>query len=99
MLDWSDHPSGTFATCETNSEDLDNRRFLNDVEVWLGQPIIRLRSKEYQNVWDVWEKRRFISGVNGAPCTSALKMLPRIEYQLPGDIHVFGYTNIWVHKR
>ena len=93
MLDWSKHPHGVFATCETKSEDPDNRRFLNDVEAWFGQPIIRLSNDEYKDVWDVWEKRNFISGTAGAPCTGIMKIAPRLAFQMPDDIHIFGYTN------
>jgi hypothetical protein len=33
-----------------------------------------------------------MSGVAGAPCTSELKITPRLAFQRPGDVHVFGYT-------
>lgn len=92
MLDWRDHPHGVFATCETRSEDADNERFFVDVEAWLGEPIIRLHNGEYENTWDVWERRKFIAGPEGAPCTGLLKIRPRVEFQRHDDIHVFGYT-------
>lgn len=93
MLDWKKHPTGVFATCETRSEDPDNERFLTDCEAWFGQEIIRLHSNKYEDTWDVWERESFIAGVDGAPCTGALKMAPRIGFQRPDDIHIFGYTN------
>jgi len=92
-LDWKEHPHGVFATCETRSEDPDNERFLADVERWLGEPIIRLHSDEYEDTWDVWARRKFIAGPDGAPCTGILKLAPRIAFQRPDDIHVFGYTS------
>ena len=93
MLDWRKHPVGVFATCETRAEHEDNERFLKDIETWLGQPIIRLHSDEYEDTWDVWERKKFIAGIDGAPCTSALKMLPRHAFQMVDDIHIFGYDN------
>jgi hypothetical protein len=40
----------------------------------------------------VWEKTRWLAGINGARCTTELKVKPRLVYQRPTDIHVFGYT-------
>lgn len=78
--------------CETGAEHPDQARFKGDLERWYGQPVEVIRSEEYADTWDVWEKRRFISGPEGAPCTAALKVIPRLAYQRPDDIHVFGYT-------
>lgn len=78
--------------CETGSEHPDNERFAQDCEKWFGVPITRLKSTEYQDTWDVWEKRKYIAGVKGAPCTTALKVIPRLGFQRVDDIHIFGYT-------
>ena len=78
--------------CETGAEDEDNTRFLADYEVWFGQKVERIRSDEYRDTWDVWERRKYLAGVDGAPCTVELKIAPRLAYQRPTDIHVFGYT-------
>lgn len=80
------------AYCETGSEDFDNRRFMVDCESWFGKKIKTLKSPEFNSTWEVWEKRRYLAGISGAPCTGALKVKPRLEFQLPGDINVFGYT-------
>lgn len=80
------------AYCDTGSEDSDNRRFLSDCERWFRQTVVILRSDEFESTWDVWEKRKYIAGISGAPCTSALKVEPRLAFQKPDDIHVFGYT-------
>ncbi len=80
------------AYCETGSEDIDNARFMADCREWFGQEIKTIRSKQFDSTWAVWEKRRYISGVAGAPCTQELKIKPRLEFQLPDDVHVFGYT-------
>ena len=79
------------ALCDTGSEDGDNARFMADCERWSGQPITHLRGK-FPNTWAVWEKRRFINGMDGAPCTGELKVAPRLAFQRPDDVHVFGYT-------
>jgi hypothetical protein len=85
-------PHATLAYCETGSEHPDNSRFLADCERWLGRPIERLRSDEYADTWDVWERERYMAGIHGAPCTGILKIAPRIAWQMPTDIHVFGYA-------
>lgn len=78
--------------CETGAEHEDNKRFMLDCERWLGQRVIRIRSEEYADTWDVWTKRRYLAGISGAPCTVELKVGPRLTFQRPDDIHVFGYT-------
>jgi len=85
-------PDAVLAYCETGSEHPDNERFLRDCEAWWGVPVIRLRSDEYADTWDVWERRKFLSGPTGAPCTGILKVSPRHAFQRVDDIHVFGYT-------
>lgn len=81
-----------FAYCDTGSEHSDNSRFLDDLESWYGAKIERLKSDKYENTWEVWQHRRFLAGIHGAPCTVELKVAPRLEFQRPGDIHVMGYT-------
>jgi hypothetical protein len=83
----------TLAYCETGSEHEDNERFLGDLVRWYGRPIERLKSAKYADTWDVWEKRKYLAGIDGAPCTLELKLIPRLAFQRLDDIHVFGYTN------
>lgn len=79
--------------CDTMaSEHPDNRRFFNDVQNWLGRTITVIKSEKYKNVDEVFEKRRYLSGIAGAPCTVEMKKVPRFNFQLPDDIHIFGYT-------
>jgi hypothetical protein len=78
--------------CETGAEHEDNKRFMMDCERWLGRRVVRLKSDEYADTWDVWEKTRWLAGINGARCTTELKVKPRLAFQRPNDIHVFGYT-------
>lgn len=75
-----------------SSEHPDNMRFLKDVETWIGKKIEIIKSCVFDNVDDVFEKRRYMSGIHGAPCTTAMKKIPRLEYQLPNDLHIFGLT-------
>lgn len=70
----------------------DSRRFIDDLETWYGREIIRLKSDKFDTVDDVFEKRRYHSGVNGAPCTGELKFVPRMNYERPSDVHFWGYT-------
>lgn len=74
------------------SEHPDNERFSEQCSEWFGVPIIKLQSDEYADTWDVWEKRKYIAGIAGAPCTGQLKKAVRFKFQRPDDIHVFGYT-------
>lgn len=78
---------------ETHSEHPDNERFLSDCEEWFGQKIKRLSSKKYDDIWDVFEKTRYLAGVNGARCTYELKRKVAEDYIWHGqDLEVFGYT-------
>jgi hypothetical protein len=70
----------------------DSHRFIDDLEQWYGKAITRLRSADFATIDDVFEKRRYLSGINGAPCTGEMKFVPRMNYQLPSDIHHWGYT-------
>lgn len=92
QLTLRDNPAALLVRCETNNEDPDNYRFEADAVRRLNQTITLLRSEEYANVWDVWQKRRYMAGINGAPCTSEMKVAPRLAFQRPDDVHVFGYT-------
>lgn len=78
--------------CETGSEHPDSERFLSDCEAWFGQRVTRIRNPKWRDTWDVWERRRYLAGIEGAPCTVKLKVEPRLKFQRPDDVHVFGYT-------
>jgi len=79
--------------CDTRpSEHEDNYRFSAECERWFGQPIVYIRNPEYATVDDVFELKRYMSGVAGARCTTELKKLPRHEFARPDDTHVFGFT-------
>jgi hypothetical protein len=77
-------------------EDADNLRFLSDVEAWLGIKIEKAVNANYAHCSAVqtWEKRKFMSGPLGAPCTIELKKHARQQWEAknPTDWHVLGFT-------
>jgi hypothetical protein len=77
-------------------EDEDNRRFLADIEQWLEVPIEIALNKNFPSgsAVEVWEKRRFMSGPTGAPCTQELKKKARQQWEEENrpDYHVLGFT-------
>ena len=77
-------------------EDEDNRRFLFDVEAWLGVRIETVRNSKWPeaSAEEVWTKRRGMSFPNGAPCTVELKKQARQEWERENhaDWHVLGFT-------
>lgn len=77
---------------DTQSEHPDNKRFLADCQKWFDHEIIVLASTDYVDVWDVWERERFIVSQHGAPCTGLLKREPAYAFSRPDDIMVLGYT-------
>jgi 3'-phosphoadenosine 5'-phosphosulfate sulfotransferase (PAPS reductase)/FAD synthetase len=74
----------------------DNLRFLKDIEKWLGIPIISAVNTEINTIsaYDIWEKRKYMSGVKGAPCTMLLKKHARYQFESKHKIdwHVLGFT-------
>lgn len=80
--------------CDTFAyEHPDNRRFFDDVQAWLGQPIAVLRSTDYLDIFDVFERTRWLVGPGGARCTTELKKNVRRAFERPDDLHVFGFTS------
>lgn len=80
------------ARCVVREEHPDNDRFAADCEKWFGMPITNMISEKYSgSIFEVFEKRGYISGITGAPCTMLLKKKVREDFQLPTDTHVFGY--------
>lgn len=79
--------------CDTRpSEHEDNYRFSAECERWFGRPIVYIRSEYYETIDDVFERTRYMSGQFGARCTTEEKKIPRMKFQRPDDIHVWGYT-------
>lgn len=77
-------------------EDEDNRRFLRDVEKWLGVEIEEAKNSKYPDASavTVWDHRAYMSGVAGAPCTIELKKEARKEWEAENEVHahVLGFT-------
>jgi hypothetical protein len=77
-------------------EDADNRRFLRDVEEWLGVRIFEVTHPDFPtgSCQAVWGKRKFMSSPYGAPCTSTLKIAARQLWERDngGGHTVLGFT-------
>ena len=84
--------AGLIVHCDTGAEDEDNHRFRGDCIRLFNCPVETIKSEKYSSTWDVWERRKYMAGINGAVCTGELKFIPRLNFQLPSDIHIFGYT-------
>ena len=74
----------------------DNRRFLADVQTWLGVEIETAVNPKYPaaSAREVWEKRKFMSSPYGAPCTVELKKEARRHWETENqpEWHVLGFT-------
>ena len=81
-------------------EDSDNRRFLKDVEQWLGIEIETAINPKYPNcsIEDTFYSKNgkgYMSGVYGAPCTLQLKKKARQHWESKNefDYLVLGFTS------
>lgn len=80
--------------CRVVEEHPDNARFLEDCELWFGAPITVLVNEKYNgSIYEVFRRRRFFSGKDGAPCTSELKKKLGKDFRRDGDLEVFGFTS------
>lgn len=80
--------------CKVVEEHPDNERFADDFTRTFGIPVESIVNGKYNgSIYEVFRKRRFITGPNGAPCTTLLKKEMRKQFQQPDDIQVFGYTS------
>ncbi len=81
---------------DTGSEHPDNVRFLADCEEWFGQKIIKLKSDKYENIWDVFERTRYLVGTDGARCTGELKRKVAESFLWSdgkvGALEIMGFT-------
>jgi 3'-phosphoadenosine 5'-phosphosulfate sulfotransferase (PAPS reductase)/FAD synthetase len=75
----------------------DNQRFLHDVAKWLNVKIEHVVNPSFrdQSCIDVWESRRFMNGIAGAPCTFELKKRARYMWEAKNqfDKMVLGFTS------
>ena len=98
---WGDSCNVRIINNPVAEEDPDNRRFLADVERWLGVEIEIAANPEYPNcsaveVWDDKNKMSFVTGY--APCTDYLKKRARQHWENTNhhDWMVLGFT---AHER
>lgn len=74
----------------------DNVRFKNDIQEYLQHEIIEAKNKDYPNasIVEIFDKRKYMSGIQGAPCTRVLKKEARYQFELSHEIdfHVLGFT-------
>jgi hypothetical protein len=77
-------------------EDADNRRFLLDVQRWLGVEIESVTNPAFSDASaeDVWAQKKGMSFPHGAPCTVELKKRARQRWEADNrvDWHVLGFT-------
>lgn len=79
---------------DTGAEHPDNERFLVDCEKWFGQKIIVLKSQKYSDIWEVFEKTKWLVGPSGARCTGEMKRKVAEDFiNFFRDREVFGYTS------
>jgi len=74
----------------------DNRRFLADVQKWIGIEIESAVNPKYNtaSAVAVWKQRQYMAGVSGAPCTLELKKKARQHWERHNhhDWIVLGFT-------
>jgi len=79
-----------------DEEDEDNQRFKKDVQDWIGVEIIDAVNHKAgtTSAAEIWDKRNYMCGTNGAPCTMILKKEARKQFEEANhiDYHVFGFT-------
>lgn len=77
----------------------DNRRFLLDVEKWIGVQIVQLADEKYgASAYEVFRRSRYTKGMYGAPCTKKLKREVLDAWSMPGDVPILGYTAEEEHR-
>ena len=80
----------------------DNRRFVRDLSIYLGREIETVINPAWPecSIFDVFEKRKFISSPQGAPCTGELKKKARQYWEINNkcDWHVMGFTADEKHR-
>jgi PP-loop superfamily ATP-utilizing enzyme len=79
-----------------SEEHHDNQRFLKDVEKWIGVSIESCYNPKYphNSAHEVWQSRKYMSGIKGAPCTLELKKKARQHWEANNkfDFLVLGFT-------
>jgi hypothetical protein len=73
-----------------NTAHEDNLRFKSDCEKWYGQKIHTLKSKGFNNQFEVIEKVRAVNTPFGAPCTQRLKKDVRFDFERMNELSLFN---------
>lgn len=81
-----------------SGEDEDLFRFLDEVEVVLGQKIHRIQHPKYKCIWDAFFGERFVTNGLVDTCSKFLKreILDKFASQYPDNIRVVGFS--WLEK-
>lgn len=80
--------------CDVGGEHADNERFIRECEEWFDMKIEKLKNPKYEGLDDLFEKDRYLNGVNGARCTQQLKIWLRLKMQRPEtDFQVYGFDS------
>jgi len=99
---YGQHNDIIIANTPIHEEDDDNRRFLNDIAGWIGLPINKVTASKYpdSSIVEVFGKKKYMSGIHGAPCTTELKKQARYEFEttINIDYHVLGFTADEKHR-
>ena len=94
-LTLKDYPDAEIVYADTGSEHPDNLRFLKDCEELLfKKKVTVVRSKDFKNIFEVFEKRQYLASPSGAPCTSEMKKRPIADYigeRLVTEKQCFGF--------
>ena len=72
----------------------DNARFKADCERWYGCEIKTLKSKEFNNQYEVIEKTGAVNSPMGAPCTLHLKKNVRFDFERLNELSLFNTRTI-----
>jgi hypothetical protein len=83
---------------DTGAEHEDNKRFLRECEQWYKKKITTLKSDKYDDIWEVFEKTKFLVSAFGARCTMEMKKAVRTKFQREDDIHIFGFDSTEEHR-
>jgi hypothetical protein len=75
---------------DTGGEHPDNMRFLRDMEKHTGINITIVKGK-FDSPLDVWRKKRFMAGRDGASCTTELKRIPLMPFWTLDREHIMGF--------
>ena len=96
LRDYGERCAVRIINTPVEEEHPDNRRFLADVQEWLGREIEIATNPDFptNSARDVWEAKRAMSFPHGAPCTIALKKGARMawENENRSEWLVLGYT-------